>query len=97
MGRGPVPPKCATGSTSSSIEGRHKGRLQNHKIPTGPMPNTSVVVKDKNGNVLTKEDEQLNRRAEHFREILHTDEVAAEILTTEQPLDMKRAYHTSTS
>ena len=41
------------------------------KILTGGFNNKTNVVKDKNGVVLTKEEEQRERWAEHFKEILN--------------------------
>ena len=38
---------------------------------TGGFTNKATVVKDKEGNVLMKEEDQLERWAEHYREILN--------------------------
>ena len=48
---------------------------------TGGFINKTTVVKDKNGNVLMKEEDQLERWAEHYKEILNRPdpEVDAEI------------------
>ena len=44
------------------------------KVLTGTFTNDSCVVKDKQGNVLVKEEDQRARWAEHFKEILNRDE-----------------------
>jgi len=49
------------------------------KSLTGGFTNTSTIVKDKNGNTLTKEEDQLDRWAEHFQEVLNRGDPDEEI------------------
>ena len=46
------------------------------KVLTGSFTNSSCVVKDKNAQVLAKQEEQMARWAEHFQEVLNSDEPA---------------------
>ncbi|XP_068739101.1 uncharacterized protein [Montipora capricornis] len=46
------------------------------KVLTGSFTNRSSVVKNKQGNVLSKEEELMTRWAEHFQEVLNRDEPA---------------------
>lgn len=43
------------------------------KVLTGSFTNRSSVVKDEQGNVLAKEEEQTTRWVEHFQEVLNRD------------------------
>ena len=62
------------------------------KILTRSFYNQATVVKDKDGNVLMKEEDQLNRWAEHFKEILNrpNPEEEAEIEDMGFQMEMRR-------
>jgi len=62
------------------------------KTLTGGFTSKTTVVKDKDGNVLMKAEDQLNRWAEHFKEILNrpNPEEEAIIADTDFTLEMKR-------
>ena len=57
------------------------------KSLTGGFTNTSTIVKDKEGNTLAKEEDQLARWAEHFHEILNRGDPDEEI-----DIDLKQPH-----
>ena len=64
------------------------------KVLTGSFTNRSSVVKDEQGNVLAKEEEQMTRWAEHFQEVLNRDEPAETLdfdnAEPQQSIEMKK-------
>ena len=64
------------------------------KVLIGSFTNRSSVVKDKQGNVLAKEEEQMTRWAEHFQEVLNRDEPAETLdfdnAEPQQTIEMKK-------
>ena len=64
------------------------------KVLTGSFTNSTSVVKDKDGNVLAKQEEQLARWAEHFKEVLNREEPAETLdfdaEDQQQTIEMKR-------
>jgi len=62
------------------------------KTLTGGFTNSSTIVKDKNGNALTKNEEQLERWAEHFEEILNRPDPEEEAAVEDMGfhIEMKR-------
>ena len=64
------------------------------KVLTGSFTNRSSVVKDKQGNVLAKEEEQMTRWAEYFQEVMNRDEPAETLdfvnAVPQQSIEMKK-------
>ena len=62
-------------SASRAEEAARTGNIQElykiTKMMSGKFTNTSNVVKDRNGNILSKESDIMNRWAEHFRSVLN--------------------------
>ena len=64
------------------------------KVLTGSFTNRSSVVKDKQGNVLAKVEEQMTRWAEHFQEVMNRDKPAETLdfvnAVPQQSIEMKK-------
>ena len=86
----------ATEAQTAADKGDTRTVYKITKTLTGGFTNKTTVVKDKNGQVLMREEDQLNRWAEHFKETLNRPdpEEEATIEDTGFVIEMKRGVIT---